>query len=427
MKILVTGATGYVGGRLVPLLLERGHEVRTTTTDPDREQPWWGDRVESVVMDALDPHQVAAACEGVDAVYYLIHGMGGDDFVETDRKAAINLADGVRAHGVDRIVYLSGVVPDVAEDELSEHITSRLEVEQILSDAPATVVVLRAAVLLGSGSTSFEIIRQVSERMPVHTVPTWMDSTVQPIAVVDVLEALVGALEYGGPSRHFDVGGPDALSYGALIDAYTSHAGLERPQVEVPLLPTALVGTLVGSLTDVPRPVVEALVQSLRHDMVASDDDFKQALLPEGHRLVGLDEAFRRALAPRSHGAGRRRPGGSAAAGPGVGQRRRRQTRTRQGSRRGQGRPAGLLRSWRSVGESNPEGPYDSLPGPMEVSTGSSCADDLFPSTANQAVPSPIRPMPIAPPGAKMWSTCTSHAPGRSATPGRATTPRRCS
>jgi uncharacterized protein YbjT (DUF2867 family) len=300
LKILVTGATGYVGGRLVPLLLERGHDVRTTTTDPDRKHPWWGDRVETVVMDALDPHQVAAACEGCDAVFYLIHGMGGDDFVETDRKAAINLADGVRAHGVDRIVYLSGVVPDVSDEELSEHITSRLEVEQILSDAPATVVVLRAAVLLGSGSTSFEIIRQVSERMPVHTVPTWMDSTVQPIAIVDVLEALVGALEYSGPSRHFDVGGPNALSYGALIDAYTSHAGLERPQVEVPLLPTALVGTLVGSLTDVPRPVVEALVESLRHDMVAADDDFKQVLLPEGHRLVGLDEAFQRALAPRA-------------------------------------------------------------------------------------------------------------------------------
>jgi hypothetical protein len=162
------------------------------------------------------------------------------------------------------------------------------------------VVVLRAAVLLGSGSTSFEIIRQVSERMPVHTVPTWMDSTVQPIAVVDVLEALVGALDYDGPSRHFDVGGPDKLRYAALLDSYTSHAGLERPQVDVPLLPTALVGTLAGSLTDVPRPVVEALVESLHHDMVAADDDFADLLLPEGHRLVGLDEAFRRSLAPRA-------------------------------------------------------------------------------------------------------------------------------
>ena len=280
MKILVTGATGYVGGRLVPLLLQRGHDVRTTTSSPDREPPWWGEQVETVVMDALDPDQVTAACEGVDAVYYLIHGMGGDDFAETDRKAATNVADAVRADGVERVVYLSGVVPDVDESELSEHITSRREVERILSDVPATVVVLRAAVLLGSGSTSFEIIRQVSERMPVHTVPSWMDSMVQPIAIVDVLEALVGALEYAGPSRHFDVGGPDQLRYGALLEEYTEHAGLERPQINVPLLPTALVGTLVGSLTDVPRPTVEALVESLHHDMVAADDDFQAMLLP---------------------------------------------------------------------------------------------------------------------------------------------------
>jgi hypothetical protein len=157
--------------------------------------------------------------------------------------------------------------------------------------------VLRAAVLLGSGSTSFEIIRQVSERMPVHTFPSWMDSMVQPIAIVDVLEALAGALEYAGPSRHFDVGGPDQLRYGALLAAYTEHAGLERPQVNVPLLPTALVGALVGSLTDVPRGTVEALVESLHHDMVVADDDFQADLLPAGHRLVGLDEAFRRSLA----------------------------------------------------------------------------------------------------------------------------------
>ena len=300
MKILVTGATGYVGGRLVPSLLARGHVVRTTTSSRVREQPWWGEGVETVVMDALDADQVGAACEGVDAAYYLIHGMGGDDFAENDRTAARNLAEAVRAHRIDRVVYLAGIVPDVAEADLSEHIKSRLEVEHILSDLPATVVVLRAAVLLGSGSTSFEIIRQVSERMPVHTVPSWMNSMVQPIATVDVLEALVGALEYAGPSRHFDVGGPDRLRYGALLKVYTEHAGLKRPQVSVPLLPTALVGTLVGSLTDVPRATVEALVESLHHDMVTADSDFLELLLPRGHRLVGLDEAIRRSLAPRA-------------------------------------------------------------------------------------------------------------------------------
>ena len=299
MKILVTGATGYVGGRLVPVLLERGHDVRTTTTDPDRAQPWWEHRVERVLMDALDPVQVTAACQGVDAVYYLIHGMGGENFAETDRRAATHVAEGVRAHEVGRIIYLSGVVPDVADEELSEHVLSRREVEQILRGVPAAVVVLRAAVLLGSGSTSFEIIRQVSERMPVHTIPTWMDSEVQPVAVVDVIETLVGALGYDGPSRHFDVGGPDRLPYRALLDAYTVHAGLRRPQIDVPLLPTSLVGTLVGSLTDVPRPVVEALVESLRHDMVAQDDDFRE-LLPAGHELTGLDDAFRRSLTGRS-------------------------------------------------------------------------------------------------------------------------------
>ena len=310
MKILVTGATGYVGGRLVPVLLERGHTVRTTTSNPDRADPWWGDQVETVVMDALDSDQVTAACAGMDAVYYLIHGMGGDDFAETDRAAATHLAAAVHGHGVERIVYLSGLVPDVAESEFSEHIRSRREVERILTDTAATVVILRAAVLLGSGSTSFEIIRQVSERMPVHTVPTWMDSTVQPIAIVDVLEALVGALGYAGPSRHFDVGGPDRLSYGALLQAYTAHAGLERPQVDVPLLPTALVGLLVGSLTDVPRPTVEALVESLHHDMVVANDDFHTDLLPPGHRLVGLDEAFRRSLAPRASVPGQADPMG---------------------------------------------------------------------------------------------------------------------
>ena len=272
-------------------------------------------------MDALDAGQVAAACEGMDAVYYLIHGMGGDDFAETDRIAATNLADGVRAHGVERIVYLSGRRAGRRGRASSPSTSrSRREVEQILTDVPATVVVLRAAVLIGSGSTSFEIIRQVSERMPVHTVPTWMDSMVQPIAVVDALEALVGALDYTGASRHFDVGGTDQLRYAALLEAYTSQAGLDRARRStLPLLPTALVGTLVGSLTDVPRPTVEALVESLRHDMVAADDDFRSELLPRRAPSGGAGRGVAPVAGPR-HGRPRgRRPDGAPAAGPRLG------------------------------------------------------------------------------------------------------------
>ncbi|GGK67999.1 NAD(P)H-binding protein [Ornithinimicrobium pekingense] len=316
MRVLVTGATGYVGGRLVPRLLAEGHEVRTTTSNPDREGPWWSDRVETVTMDVKDPQQVADAVDGVEAVYYLIHGMGGgSDFAEQDRRAARNVADAVTRHGTPRVVYLSGIVPQADSSDLSEHIRSRLEVEEILASTPATVLTLRAAVLLGSGSTSFEIIRQVSERLPVETVPTWMRSDVQPVAVVDAVEALLGALTAQTGTRSYDIGGPERLPYADLLRRYAELAGLDRPQVEVPLLPTDLVGTLVGALTDVPTPTVEALVESLHHDMVCGEEDFRRDLLPAGHELVGLDEAIRRSLAEQSL-AGREDPAQADPMGP---------------------------------------------------------------------------------------------------------------
>ena len=293
--ILVTGASGYVGGRLVPKLLDAGHRVRTTRRDESKDQPWWSDRVETVTMDVNNADQVRAACEGVDVVYYLVHGMGGKDFVEKDRDAARIVRDAADAAGVGRIVYLSGLIPP--EEELSDHLASRLEVEEILSQAKASVITLRAAVLMGSGSTSFEVIRQISERMPLQTVPTWMDHLVQPIAIVDALEALVACADVDSRTRSYDIGGPEQLRYPELLSRYAELADLTRPQVEVPLLPTKLVSVLAGRMTDVPAPVVEALLDSLHHDMVCQEQDFVRDLLPQGYELMGLDESIRRSLA----------------------------------------------------------------------------------------------------------------------------------
>ena len=298
--VLVTGATGYIGSRLIPRLLRDGHTVRAAVTDLAKAKDrWWADRVELVRMDVRDTDTVEAAVEGVDAVYYLIHGLTGADFTTRDRAAAETMAHACAMADVGRIVYLSGLVPDVPESELSKHIASRLEVERVLSGAGSGVctITLRAAIVTGSGSTSFEIVRQISERMPVQAVPAWMDSRVQPVAVTDVVEALVGALTVQTESRSYDVGGPERMPYTTLLDVYASVAGLSRPQVVVPGLPSDLVGVLAGALTDVPGSTVEALVESLHHDMVCHDVDWTYDLLPDEHQLLGVRESFARALA----------------------------------------------------------------------------------------------------------------------------------
>jgi uncharacterized protein YbjT (DUF2867 family) len=298
MRVTVMGAAGYVGSRLVPSLLAGGHEVNATFTRPaSANRFWWADRVHVTPMDVLDRASVRAAVPtGTDAVFYLVHGLAGDDFATRDRQGAYNAAHAAVRARVGRLVYLGGLVPDLPEQELSPHLRSRLEVEQVLTDSGVPTLGLRAAMVLGSGSTSFEVMRQVAERLPVHVVPSWLRSRVEPIAVTDVVTALAGALTAPARSRAFDLGSGEVMSYAALLRLYARRAGLTRPQLVAPLVPTVLVARLAPLLTRAPAPTVQALVESLRHDMVCGEHDFRDTLLPKDHTVLDVATAIDRAL-----------------------------------------------------------------------------------------------------------------------------------
>ncbi|CAN5625740.1 N/A [soil metagenome] len=294
MRVLVTGATGYIGSRLIPSLLAAGHDVVATARDVTRLDDFaWGADVERRHLDVEDTVSVHLAIRDVDAVFYLVHSMGAGEFVKRDREAAQYVADACAYAGVDRIVYLSGLVPD---GELSEHLSSRLEVEQILLAGPVPATVLRASMVVGAGSMSFEIMRRITERLPVSAVPIWMNSRIQPISTVDVVRLLMAALEGSPRNRAYDVGGDEVLSYTELLDRFAALAGLVRPRVPILFAPTLVVGEAVAALTGVPRSTVRALVKSLSHDMVVVEDDARHDLAA-GTRYLTLDEAIPRALA----------------------------------------------------------------------------------------------------------------------------------
>jgi uncharacterized protein YbjT (DUF2867 family) len=299
LTCLVTGVTGYVGGRLVPELLAAGHRVRVLTRSPRklRDRPWIG-QVEVAEADATDADAVARACEGVDVVYYLVHSLGsGPEFEATERRTAEVVAGAVRDADVGRLVFLGGLEPD--DEELSPHLRSRGEVARVLLDSGVPTVVLRAAVVLGSGSVSFEMLRYLTERLPVMVTPRWVHSRIQPIAIRDVLRYLVGCATLP-PDVHrcFDIGGPDVMDYATMMQRYAEVTGLPRRRIlPVPIFTPSLSSHWVGVITPVPAAIARPLVESLRNTVVCTEHDIARYVPDPPEGLLGFDEAVRLAVA----------------------------------------------------------------------------------------------------------------------------------
>jgi uncharacterized protein YbjT (DUF2867 family) len=296
--VAVTGVTGYVGGRLVPELLDAGFRVRAVARHPERLAGRdWADRVEPVAADAGDLDQIRAALDGVDVAYYLVHSLGtGRDFEARDRSTARAFARAAREAGVSRIVYLGGMYPSGVE--LSRHLASRREVGEILLASGVPTTVLQAAVILGSGSASFEMIRYLTERLPAMTTPRWVTNRIQPIAVRDVLRYLVGSASMPDDvSRAFDIGGPEVLTYADMMQQYAKAAGLPRRLiVPVPVLTPRLSSLWVGLVTPVPSGIARPLVESLQHEVVCKEHDIARYVPDPADGLVGFDRAVGLAL-----------------------------------------------------------------------------------------------------------------------------------
>ena len=301
MKILVTGASGYIGGRLVPTLLDHGYEVRCMTRNPAQlTLDPWRDRVEVIEADAFDSRSLDVALSGCDAAYFLIHAMKTTPrrFAEEGRRAAANFRDAADRAGLRRIVYLGGLGAET--DDLSEHLASRQEVGRVLALGSTPVTELRAAVIIGSGSMSFEMVRHLTEVLPIMMKPRWVETQCQPIAVRDVREILISVLDDpDSADRIYDIGGPDILTYHDMMRIYAEVAGLrKRVVIPLPVYSAKLSAPFVGLVTPLPTEVAQPLIESLQNDVVVRRES------PPGFEPAGLmpyREALKRALHSISH------------------------------------------------------------------------------------------------------------------------------
>jgi len=289
MRVLVAGASGFVGSHLVPELVERGHDVIALTRDPTSYVAPAG--IEVVEGNVLDPE---LSLPPVDAAVYLVHSMeAGADFEKRDRRAARNFRDAVDAAGIGRIVYLGGLGSEA--QGLSEHLQSRREVERLLGKGEADLTALRAAVVIGEGSASFQIIRQLAARLPVMVTPSWVRTECQPIYIDDVVTYLAGVLERPETAGEvYEIGGPDVLTYQEILTTTAEILVGRRPLiVPVPVLSPGLSARWLGLVTDVDVGVAKPLVDGLQNRVVVSDDSIRDHVRPE---LTPFEESVTLAL-----------------------------------------------------------------------------------------------------------------------------------
>jgi uncharacterized protein YbjT (DUF2867 family) len=294
--VLLTGATGYVGGRLLPLLEAKGAAVRCLARQPEKLRPRAAATTEIVAGDLLVPASLEGAMQGAGTAYYLVHSMSGSaDFEREDRLAAANFATAARQAGVKRVIYLGGLGDD-ADPTLSPHLRSRHEVGKVLRDSGAEVIELRASIVIGAGGLSFELLKSLADRLPVMICPRWLTTPTQPIAVDDVLAYLLAALDCTDGSRVFEIGGADVVSYGGLIREYARQRGLRRWLISVPVLTPYLSSLWLALVTPASFEVGRHLIEGLKNPTVVRDDSAAGAF---SVRPLGIREAMARALGAR--------------------------------------------------------------------------------------------------------------------------------
>lgn len=275
--VLVTGATGYIGGRLVPRLLQAGFRVRCTVRDATRLQGRpWRDQVQVVTADVLAPDSLQPAMDGVQIAYYLVHSLGsGSDFTHRDLEAARNFGKAAKRAGVERIVYLGGLGD--SQSQLSDHLRSRQETGGALRESGVPVTEFRAGVIVGSGSISFEMIRYLTERIPVMVCPQWVFTHIQPIAIRNVLDYLTQALSTSASvGQIIEIGGADVISYADMLGFYAEERGLRRWLVPVPVLTPKLSSYWVHLVTPIPANIARPLIKGLRNEVVVRNDLARQ-------------------------------------------------------------------------------------------------------------------------------------------------------